>query len=426
MGVPTPFHNKTAPLVKSMRWKEWSGYFAPEKYDTVHDNEYVLYRQTAGLLDISPLFKYDVRGKDAAHFLDRVMAREVSRLKQGQVAYSTWCDERGKCIDDGTVSVLGENWYRVTSANPSLRWFKINAHGFDVQLEDTSQRIAALALQGPTSRKILQQVSSAPLDTLKFFHCVSDRVGGVPAVISRTGYTGDLGYEVWVEAKDAERLWDAIMEGGKHYGVGPAGLLALDMVRNEAGFILIDVDYKSAKHAFTDEQKSSPYEIGLGWTVHLDRPAGREYFVGREALEREKTLGSAWTLVGLEIDWDELEAAYDAQDLPPHVPTTAWRSAIPIFDPRGDRQVGYATSGTWSPILKKNIALATVETPYAALGTPLKMEHMIEFKQALLTARVTKKPFFDPPRKKSTIGTGKTAQRNGGSSTTATPQTART
>lgn len=396
MGVPTPFHNKTAPLVRSMRWKEWAGFFAPEKYDTVHDSEYGLYRHACGLLDISPLYKYDVRGRDACAFLNRVMARDVARLKPRQVAYSTWCDDEGFVIDDGTLSYMGENQYRLTSANPTLRWLVMNSRGYDVTIDDASQRIAALALQGPTSRAALQEVTEAPLDTLRFFHLTETRIGNVPAVISRTGYTGDLGYEIWVDAAHAERAWDVVMDGGRKHGIGPAGLLALDMVRIEAGFILIDVDYTSAPHAFTAAQKSTPAQIGLGWTVHLD---AKDWFVGRAALERERQDGASWALVGLEIDWEELETLYDEQGLPPHLPTTAWRQAVPLFD--GHRQIGRATSGTWSPTLKKNLALATVESRYAEVGTTLKIEQLIDWERRLVTARVIQKPFFDPLRKKA-------------------------
>jgi len=381
-----------------MRWREWAGCFAPEKYDTVHDNEYVLFRQSAGLFDISPLFKYDIRGKDAAAFLSRVLTRDVAKLKLHQVAYCCWCDEEGWVIDDGTVSWLGDGWYRLTSANPTYRWLRLNTRGFDVKIEDVSTAVAALAVQGPTSRDVLLDSSDVPVDALKFFNLAHGHIGDVPVIVSRTGYTGDLGYEVWTEARHAERMYDAILDGGRKHLVGPAGLLALDIVRIEAGFIMADVDYTGSHHAMIDAQRSTPYELGLGWTVHLDR----DPFVGQEALRREVARGSQWAMVGLEIDWDELEAEFDKHGLPPHVSTMAWRSMTPVFDGVGTQQVGRATSGTWSPLLKKNLALATVEARFAEVGTVLKIEQTVEFERKYVTARVVKRPFFDPPRKKST------------------------
>jgi aminomethyltransferase len=399
MGVPTPFYSKIAPLCKSMRYKEWAGYFCPEKYDTVHDNEYHVFRQAAGVLDISPLYKYDVSGRDAERLLNRIMARDVTKLKVGQVAYVTWCEEDGKVIDDGTLARLEETYYRITSANPSLSWFVRHARKLDVKIVDRSQDIAALALQGPRSRAVLEELGVPGIGQLKFFHATRGKVAGLDLTVTRTGYTGDLGYELWVEAAQAEPLWDAVFAAGQKHNIAPVGLLALDMTRVEAGFILIDVDYTSSRHALIDAQKSSPYEIGLGWTVHLDKAP----FIGQEALAREKQRGSDWAFVGLEIGWDELEALYDAIGLPPHVPTQAWRSVIPLYEPKSGRQIGRATSGTWSPLLKKNLALATVQAEYAELDTRLHIETMIEYDRKMLPAVVSKKPFFDPPRKKSTI-----------------------
>ncbi|MHB2021388.1 MAG: aminomethyltransferase family protein [Candidatus Xenobia bacterium] len=404
MGVPTPFHNKTAPLMKSMRWKEWAGYYAPEKYDPVHDNEYHLFRQSAGLLDVSPLFKYDVRGRDAMRLMNRIMTRDVRKLKQNQVGYTCWCDDDGKVIDDGTIWRLEDDWLRVTSANPSMRWFLQNAEGMKVDVVDSSERIAALALQGPKALDVLNACADKRLDTLKFFWLTSVKLGDVDTYVTRTGYTGDLGYEIWVPRENAERLWDVLMDAGRIHGIGPAGLNALDMCRIEAGFILIDVDYTSAKHAMIEDQKSSPFEISLGWTVHLDKDVP---FIGQQALIAEKQRGSDWGFVGLEIDWVELEQAYDAAGLPPHLPTAAWRQIVPVYD-RG-RQIGRATSGVWSPILKKNLALATVEAKYEKVGTELKIEQLVDWQRKLFTARVVNKPFFDPPRKKAVAKSKTTA-----------------
>ncbi len=395
MGVPTPFHDKMSARCASLRWKEWSGYFAPEKYDVVHDNEYHVLRQSAGFIDVSPLFKYEVRGPQAAKFLDYVMVRDIGRLKPMQVAYTAWCDEYGKTVDDGTVTRLAHDHFRITAAHPTLGWFQRFTRGFDVRVDDVSEQIAALAVQGPRSRQVLVDAGFRQVEQLRFFHATRDRANGVEAVLTRTGYTGDLGFEVWVEPRDAPRLWDMLTRAGESHGAAPVGLLALDMVRIEAGFILIDVDYTSARHALIEEQKSSPFEIGLGWLVNLKKPD----FVGREALAQEKRKGSAWALAGLEIDWEELEALHDARGLPPALPATPWRHPVPLHD--GSRQVGRATSGTWSPLLKRNLALATVEAGYAVQGTEMQIDVMVEYERKTVTARVVERPFFDPPRKRA-------------------------
>ncbi|HMC82025.1 MAG TPA: aminomethyltransferase family protein [Candidatus Polarisedimenticolia bacterium] len=395
MPVPTPFHPRTSALCTSYRWKDWAGYYAVCSYDTNHDREYFAYRHAAGVLDVSPLFKYEVSGKDAAAFLARVMARDIRKIRVGQVSYCCFCDEGGMVIDDGTVARLSDLRFRVTSASPSLRWLQEHSRGFQAEIEDTSESTAALAIQGPTSRAILQEASGSDLSSLRFFRIADASLGGVAVQISRTGYTGDLGYEVWVRSEDALPLWDLLMAAGSPYGVEPAGLDALDVTRVEAGFILQGVDYYSATRCPIEPRKSSPFDIGLGWTVDLERDS----FVGCEALKVEKARGSRWALVGLEISWEELEKIYDEHSLPPHLPAAAWRTPIPVYD--GRRQVGRATSGTWSPILKKNLALATIESRYAALGTRLRIEQTVEYERRTVTATVVKKPFFDPERKRT-------------------------
>lgn len=395
MGIPTPFHHKMMQSCESLRWKEWSGYFAPEKYDVVHDNEYHVIRQSAGFIDVSPLFKYDVRGTDAMALLDHVMVRDVKKMKQNQVAYTAWCDDEGKTIDDGTITRFSDTHFRVTSAHPSLAWFMRYAHRRQVTIEDMSERLAAIAVQGPRARAVLRDLGVDGIDKLRFFHAMESKLGNVPLVVTRTGYTGDLGYELWIEAAHAENLWDGLLKAGQPHRAAPVGLLALDMTRVEAGFILIDVDYYSARHAMIEAQKSSPFEIGLGWLVHLQK----ENFVGHKALVEEKRRGSKWTFVGLEIDWDELETLYDDLGLPPALPTTAWRTPVPLY--KGGRQIGRATSGVWSPLLKRNLALATVESRYGATGTEMKIEVTVEYERKHVTARVVEKPFFDPPRKKA-------------------------
>jgi len=394
--VPSPFHPRTSALCGSYLWKDWAGYHAVRSFDTYFEREYYAFRHAAGLIDVTPLFKLDITGPDAAAFLSCMTVRDASRLEPGQVVYCTWCDEAGKMIDDGTISRFGEERFRVTSTEPPFAWFRRHARGFRVEIEDVSARVAALSLQGPTSRDLLASVADAPVADLGFFRFADGHLAGKPVLVSRTGYTGDLGYEIWMENDDALAVWDALVEAGPAYGMLPAGLDAMDMTRVEAGFLLNGVDYYAAHHSFIESRQSSPYEMALGWMVTLDR----DPFLGRDALREEKRQGSPRAFVGLVVDWDEVEALFARLGLPPEIHRGAWRDPKPVFNKAG-RQVGYATSGSWSPILKKNLALATVESEYRKAGTELEMEVTVEYRRERATAHVTKKPFFDPERKRS-------------------------
>jgi len=381
-----------------MNWKEWAGYYAVSSYETLHDPEYFAFRYSAGLLDITPLFKYRVKGPDAAAFLSRIMVKNIHKLGVGRVSYCCWCTDAGKVIDDGTVMRRAENEFFVTSADPGYSWFSRFLRGYDVVLEEISEEVAGLALQGPTSRDILKQICDADLNNLKFFSTVKARADGFEIYVSRTGYTGDLGYEIWVENEHAITLWDAIMSAGKNYDIRPAGLDALDVTRVEAGLILKDVDYFNALYALIDDRMSSPYELSLGWTVNLDR----DPFNGQASLKAEKENGSKWAIVGLDIDWPQLESLYSKHGLPPEIGSHAWRSSVPVYISADKKyQTGYATSGTWSPILKKNIALATVEKKYENIGNVLRIEMTVEHKRYTVPAIISKPQFFNPERKTS-------------------------
>jgi len=299
-------------------------------------------------------------------------------------------------IDDGTVSRLGEQTFRWTAADPSLRWFRQNAEGMNVQIEDISESVAALALQGPTSARLLRAVAKADIDRLKYFRVTSGTIAGVPVDISRTGYTGDLGYEIWIPAERALAVFDALMEGGRPFDIKPAGMLALDVARIEAGLLLIEVDFFSCRKAMIPSQMYTPYELGMDRLVNLDK--GR--FIGQRALRAEHARGPARQIVGLEIDWNEVEKLYDAAGLAPAVAATASRVATPVY--RNGRQVGKATSTTWSPVLKRMIALATIDRPHHAEGTELQFEMTVEAVRHRVRARVVKMPFFNPPRKTAT------------------------
>jgi len=293
------------------------------------------------------------------------------------------------------VSRLDEDLFRLTSAEPNLRWLTMNAVGMDVTIADVSESTAALALQGPLSRAILSQLSPADLGALKYFRLVPTSLAGVPVVISRTGYTGDLGYEIWIDAAQAVTVWDELLRVGFSYGIAPAGIWALDLARIEAGLVMLDVDYYSSHHALIDDQKSSPYEINLGWTVSDTKGP----YNGRRVLRAEKKRGAKWNFVGVEVSWPSLERRYNERGLPPALPTVAWRGSAPIlFD---GRQVGYATSGCWSPLLKKYIALAHIAAPHFAPGTAVEMEMTVEHRRKRIDGTITKLPFFDPERKRA-------------------------
>lgn len=396
MPIGTPFHSRTSELCTSLFYKDWAGYYTVCSYDTCHEREYYALRNTAGLIDVSPLFKYDVYGKDAAAFLSRVMVKDISKLGVGRCTYLCWCDDHGKVLDDGTVSRLDDTHYRVTAAEPTLSWLMCLSRRFEVTIEDSTDKIGTLSLQGPNSRDILKNVSDADMDSIRYFGVTKAKLEGVDVVISRTGYTGDLGYEVWVERKQALKVYDAIIAGGREHRIQPVGLDAMDVTRIEAGYIMNGVDYFSANSCLLESRKSTPYEIGLGWTVDLSR----DPFIGQDALKTEKANGSAWAIVGLVYDWPAFERLFDESGLPPQLPGGAWRTPVPVYNKKG-AQVGQGTSGAWSAILKDNLALATVESAYATPGTVLQIEVTVEYKRRQVPATVTKTPFFDPSRKKA-------------------------
>ena len=391
----TPFHERVAARCLPQNWRRWAGHITVGSYDLGLEREYWAIRDAAALIDVSPLMKYLIEGPDARRLLDRLIPRDMAKLAVGQVYYTGWCDDDGKMLDDGTVTRLGEQSYRLTSAEPSLRWLHMNAVGMDVTVSEVTEKLGALSLQGPKSRAVLNRCCDTPLDGLKFFRMGRYRLAGRDVTISRTGYTGDLGYEIWMDVADALPVWDALLEAGADYGLIPCGILAMDMARVEAGLFMLDVDYTAANHAWIAGQKSSPYEMGLGWTVALDKPG---YFVGRRALEREHREGSAWKLAGLEVDWTGLERVFGAAGLPPQIPATAVRGSLPVR--RDGRQVGYASTSTWSPVLKKYIALVHLERPHYEPGTRVEVEITVEHHRRYAPATVVPLPFYDPPWKR--------------------------
>ena len=388
-------HARTLALCESLNFRDWSGYYAVSAYESHHEHEYNAIRNASALIDVSPLFKYLVSGRDAVKLVDRVITRNARGLEVGQVYYTPWCDEYGKVIDDGTVTRVGTTTFRWTAADPSYRWLTQNAAGLDVVIDDVTDQVAALSLQGPTSAAVLNACSSVDIRALKYFRMTPGTIAGVPVDISRTGYTGDLGYEIWMPWDRAIDVWDALVSAGRAFQIRPAGMLALDVARVEAGLLLIEVDFHSSRTALIDSQRYSPFEMGLGRLVALNKGP----FVGREVLIEESGRQPTRRIVGLEIDWPAVEALYDARGMAPQVPAAASRVPVPVY--KNGNQIGRATTTAWSPVLKKLIALATLDAPHHALGTPVEFELTVEAVRYRVPGTVVATPFFNPSRKKA-------------------------
>lgn len=395
MPIPSPVHASIAQRCSSMFWKDWAGYYAVRSFDTCHEREYFALRHSVGIIDVSPLFKYEVKGNDAGTFLSRIMSKNVRELAVGQVTYLCWCDDDGYVLDDGTVSRLDDGHYRVTAAEPSFAWFSQFTGNFDVSIEDSSATLAALSIQGPLSRAALTQAVEFDLSQLKFFRVTPTKICGVRGWISRTGYTGDLGYEVWVPASHAIQVYEGILLSGQAYGIKPCGLDAMDITRIEAGFIMNGVDYISANHCLTENRKDTPFEIGLGNCVQLER----DPFIGQRSLQAKKDRPRR-CFVGFDIDWLELEAEFAKHDLPPEVSSAAWRDGKPVYNAEGEF-IGQATSGAWSPTLKRNLALGQVQPAYANDGTEVRFEITVEFQRIPIKATVCRPPFYNPAHKRN-------------------------
>ena len=396
MSVGTGFHPRTIQLNTKMAWSEWAGYFASQVYADYHDIEYNAIREAAALIDTSPLHKYFVSGKDAAKLVDRVITRDASKLRVDRVFYTPWCDERGKVIDDGTVMCWDEDRYFWTAADPTYRWLLMNAQGLDVEIEDVSDQVAAVALQGPLSRAVLEAATAQDWTDVKYFGHRRAEIGGVPVDVSRTGYTGDLGYEIWVPTDDAVKVWDALWEAGQPYQIRPAGIRALDLTRVEAGLILLEVEYMSSRRAISDEQEYSPFEIGLGRLVDF----GKADFVGKRALEAEQRAGGPKRrLVGLELDWYGIEGMFAKHGLPTMISPVVYRDPVPVY--KQGRRVGRATSMTWSLTVKKMIAFGSLQASLATPGTQVSVEYSVEGERGKVAATVVDLPFLDLPRKRA-------------------------
>ncbi len=398
MSVGTAFHPRTAPLNRKMQWREWSGYYASSAYADFHDIEYNAIREAAAVIDVSPLYKYRIKGPDAIRLADRVITRDATKLKVGQVYYTPWCDEHGKVIDDGTVHRVAEHELRWTAADPQIRWLTMNAAGLDVAIEDVTEAVAALALQGPFSRAVLEAATGEDFGDLRYFRRRASKIGRTTIDVSRTGYTGDLGYELWIPAERAEAVWDAVFKAGAAYAIRPAGMLALDVTRLEAGpdpargrlHVRAPRDEPGAELQPVRDRPRAPGQLrqgGLRRAVAPSRPSRRP---------AARSAGSS----GLMLDWYDIERLYDEQGLPPAISPTTDRSHVPVFAEAG-RQVGKATSHGWSPILKQAIALASVAPRFERVGTRVQVEWTVEGRRGRVNATVVELPFLDLERKRA-------------------------
>ena len=397
MVLTTPFHERLAPLNQTQLWSHWSGYLSAVKYQMSDKFEYFAVRNSAGLIDTSPLYKYRIGGRDAAKFLGAVLARDIGGCRDGQAQYTLWCDERGYVVEDGVVIRFAADEFILTSAEPNLAYFQ-KLVGYDqVEITDVSADYGSLAVQGPRSREILASLDPE-IAKLGFFHHGPAKIGSVPVHVSRTGYTGDLGYEVWVDAADALTAWDALWEAAEGHGVMPFGLAALYMLRIEAGLLLLEADFDSSRYAWNDAHRSTPIELGWSWMfkglADDDRP-----FIGRYALLREmREKTSRWRMVGLLVDWDDYERVYrDVGLIPPKEHTPVHEDWMVYDDER--QRVGYATSFMYSPILQRHIALARVRPDLAKVGTRVHLEFTVDHHYQQVAAHVARLPLYNPERK---------------------------
>ena len=403
----SPFHPRLEASCQSHDWRDWSGTISPSSYEPTPELEYTAIRNSAALIDVSPLYKVDFRGPDAEAATNRIFTRDTRKCADLQVMYTCWCDDDGKLLQDGNLVRLAPNHFRVTTADPSLAWFEDACLGFDVEVEDVTDRWAAVSVQGPRSCEVLRSaMPAAGLESLRFFRgqetSIETARGSVDLLVTRTGFTGDLGYEIWMPSSHALAVWDALIAAGTPHGLRPAGLQALDQSRIEAGLVLIEVDFVNASLASLDTRKSSPMEAGLGWTVK--RVPGND-FIGRGALDGESRRSQKWSLVGIEVAWDELERIYRTKGLRPqtvgHPPD---RAPHPVYVNEDGRavQVGQATSQFFSPLLKRQIGLATVRSEWSEVGTSLGLDFLVDTVLERARATVVPLPFYDPPHKRVT------------------------
>jgi aminomethyltransferase len=387
--LKTPFHERARALSQLDSFIPWSGYTTVDVFTSV-EQEYFAIRNASSLYDLTPMVKYRIAGADALRFLNRLTTRDLGKLRPGRVAYSVWCNDEGHLIDDGTVFCLGQNEYRLCTAERQLDWLRASAIGFDVEIREVTDEIAALAVQGPTSCRLLKSIGLQGVEILTPFEhgtfAMPQGAGtSVPLLVSRTGFTGDLGYELWMSPADAEAVWDALMTVGSTRAVRPIGSRALNIARIEAGFLLPRVDFVSAAHTLYLGTERSPLELGLAWLVDFDKG----HFTGRRALLAQAARGPRHQLVGLDV----------AGQKPAH-------NALLYSARSGRKEVGSVTSATWSPTCKRNLALAMVDAAYSAIGSTLwadiYLNRELVWERRMVAARVVERPFYAPARRRAT------------------------
>jgi aminomethyltransferase len=393
----TPFHERLSELNTTGLYSHWSGYLSPLRYDSSAKHEYFGIRNSAGFFDTSPLYKHWIRGKDAERFLAGVMTRDIRTCRPGRAQYTVWSDDNGYVLEDGVLFRHSENEFLLTCAEPNVGYLRDLVGRLQVEIEDVSEQHGILAVQGPRSRQILQQLAAEVAD-LPFFGLVNTKIGKTPVTISRTGYTGDLGYEVNVPAESALELLDSLIKVGTPYGLRPFGEEALLMARIEAGLVLINVEFHSSRYAFNDSERVTAKELGFGWMLK-DIDASDRPFIGRDAIRREiKNKTSRWASVGLHLDWQDWNRLYNEAGLIPPKDETPLDYESMLYDDKGER-VGYATSLMYSPMLQRHIALARVAPRLASIGSRVNLELTVNHHYETVAAHVTKLPLFNPPRK---------------------------
>ncbi len=393
----TPFHERTSAANQTGLWSHWSGYLAAEKYQMADKFEYFAIRNTAGLIDTSPLYKYRISGSGAERYLAGVLTRDIRRCRPGQAHYTLWCDERGNVMEDGVILRLAADEYLLTAARPNQAYFDGLSDGYSVEIEDVSEAFGAVALQGPFSKRILEQVAPE-IAGVGYFNLTPAKIGTASVIISRTGYTGDLGYEIWVDRDDALDVWDHLTAASQGSGVLPCGQIALLVTRIEAGLVLIDVDFHSARYAWNDDQRTTPLELGMGWMIR-DLESDDRPFIGRSAIEKEVTENSSrWRTVGVLVAWDDWDRLHKSRGLIPPKDHTPEHGGMMLYDSDANR-VGYVSSFVYSPILQRHIGIGRVSPNHAGLGVKLCLEVTIDHRYDLVESRVARLPFFNPPRK---------------------------
>jgi len=381
----SPFYSRIVALDTLNSWHEWKGYSSADAL-YCDETEYFAIRNATAVFDLTPMTKYRISGPDALEYINRLVTRDMHKIKPGRVAYAVWCDDRGQVIDDGTIFHLREGEYRLCSQERHFAWLQTAAIGFDVSIVLETDEVAALAVQGPTSFTVLKTMGLNGLEGLKPFGLMNFDFDGADLMVSRTGFTGDLGYELWIQPDKAELLWDALFEAGKLHGIRAMGTHALELARIEAGYLAAYEDFLPADATVRNGRTRSPFELGLNWLVDFKKPN----FNGRRALAEEMRRGSTWRLVKLDIDGNK----------------AAHHSYIFAKEKDNKKEIGFVTSAAWSPVCKQNIALGTVQMPHGAVGSNVWVEifyqREMHWSRAMARATVVDKPFWFPPRRSVT------------------------